>query len=126
MNILYILKLHVFVTIIAGRVKGKALYCTNVDIHILGTTYPFISIILLPLLKHSTMRKNITLPHEAGFILSHQRAAWNSSACSVSGGELYIPSVPEEEDRIKDLFYRHQVNAAWINIRSEYGPRWLN
>ena len=53
-------------------------------------------------------------------------SSWNSSACSLGGGELYVPSVPEEEYRIKDLFYQHQVNAAWVNIRSEYGPRWLN
>ena len=65
-------------------------------------------------------------------------SAWNSSACSVSGGELYAPSVPvnggelyvpfleAEEGRIKDLFDQHQVNAAWVNIISEYGPTWLN
>ena len=68
----------------------------------------------------------VTEPNVGGIIVSHQRSAWNSSACSVSGGELYLPSIRPEEDRIKDLFYQHQVNAAWINIRSEYGPRWLN
>ena len=57
--------------------------------------------------------------------LSRQMSSWNSSACSVSGGELYVPFLPAKE-RIKDLFYQHQVNAAWINIRSEYGPRWIN
>ena len=58
--------------------------------------------------------------------LSRQMSSWNSSACSVSGGELYIPTSPAEEDRINDLFYQHQVNAAWVNVRSEYGPRWIN
>ena len=69
---------------------------------------------------------NFGNPSVEGISLTYQNAAWNSSVCSVSGGELYVPSVPGEEDRIKDLFYQHQVNAAWINIRSEYGPRWLN
>ena len=58
--------------------------------------------------------------------LSSQPNGWNNSACSVSGGELYVPVLPAEEGRIKDLFYQHQISAAWINIRSEYGPRWLN
>ena len=57
-----------------------------------------------------------------GISLTYQNAAWDTSVCSVSGGELYVPCVPEQEDRIKDLFYQHQVNAAW----SEYGERWLN
>ena len=69
---------------------------------------------------------NFGNPAVGDIFLSPQRSAWNSSACSVIGGELYVPSVPAEEDRIKDLFYQHQVNAAWVNIRSEYGPRWLN
>ena len=69
---------------------------------------------------------NFAYPSVERITLSSQSSAWNSSACSVSGGELYLPSVSAEEDRIKDLFYQHQVNAAWVNVRSEYGPRWIN
>ena len=69
---------------------------------------------------------NFAYPSVERITLSSQSSAWNSSACSVIGGELYVPTVPAEEGRIKDLFYQHEVNAAWINIRSEYGPRWLN
>ena len=69
---------------------------------------------------------NFGNPAVGGIFLSPQMSAWNSLTCSVSGGELYVPSEPAEKDRIKDLFYQHQVNAAWVNTRSEYGPRWLN
>ena len=58
--------------------------------------------------------------------MTPQRTVWNSSVCSNQGGRLYGGSWITDSKELVSLLEQNYTEGGWINIRSLYGPRWIN
>ena len=57
--------------------------------------------------------------------MTPQATVWNSSVCSNQAGRLYGGSFKTDSKELISLLEQNYTEG-WINIRSQYGPKWIN